>query len=269
MIQAYNLILEITRRCNMRCDHCMRGAVQRLDMSYGTMWNALKNIEHISTLTITGGEPSLRPQALRDLWNILLSRGIHVGSFYVVTNAKSTYKRLEFLEALDKLHQWCDEPDGCTLCVSQDQYHNSERLVNMKHYAGNYVSECGETYWVDREYFRPEQRTAPIEKVIDDGRAKELQLGSSKARIQEPWEVYRDSSGDLCIQDNEIYIAANGNVTSCCDMSYKRIDAECIGNVNEEPLEDIILRNCEWAGESDEEMQGESTPDNLELHLYK
>jgi len=245
MVYADNFILEITRRCNMACEHCMRGAVQRVDMSSQTIWNALKDINEIGTLTITGGEPSLKPEAIREIWNVLLSRGIQVQCFYVVTNAKSTYKRIEFLEALDKLYQWCDEPDACVLCVSQDQFHNSLRSPNMKYFHGNEVEDYGETYWMERGYFKPDQRTAPINKVISDGRAKELQWGSIEARHQEPWVVDRHPDGDLRVLEKEVYISANGNVTSCCDMSYKRIDEECIGNVNNEPLEDIILRNCE------------------------
>lgn len=265
MIYASDFVLEVTRRCNLRCAHCLRGAVQRVDMSPQTIWNALKNIDEIGILTITGGEPSLKPEIIREIWNVLLSRGIHVGSFYVVTNAKSTYKRIEFLEALDKLYQWCDEPEQCTLCVSQDQFHNNLRSPNMKYFAGNEVDDYGDKYWMDREYFRPNERTTYITNVIDDGRAKELQFGSVKAKLQKPWSVRRDND-DLHVFENEVYISANGKVTSCCDMSYKRIDEECIGNVNDEPLEDIILRNCEF-DDDDEDMTGEYTPEQEEINV--
>jgi MoaA/NifB/PqqE/SkfB family radical SAM enzyme len=75
-----NLVLEITRRCNMKCEHCMRGSAQRVDMSNQTLWNTLKDIDSINTLTITGGEPQLKPEAIIELWNILISRGINVDS---------------------------------------------------------------------------------------------------------------------------------------------------------------------------------------------
>ena len=41
---------------------------------------------------------------------------------------------------------------------------------------------------------------------------------------------------------NDMYIAANGNVVTCCDFSYKRIDREAIGNVLNEPLSQIVSR---------------------------
>lgn len=32
-LPLYNLMLEVTRKCNLKCKHCMRGAAQHLNMS--------------------------------------------------------------------------------------------------------------------------------------------------------------------------------------------------------------------------------------------
>jgi MoaA/NifB/PqqE/SkfB family radical SAM enzyme len=37
-----NMIFEVTRRCNMRCRHCLRGKAEDLSMSKQTIQNALK-----------------------------------------------------------------------------------------------------------------------------------------------------------------------------------------------------------------------------------
>jgi hypothetical protein len=117
----------------------------------------------------------------------------------------------------------------------------------MKHFEGCEMEDYGYKYWQDREYFHPQERKTNIIKVIDDGRAKESGYGNTKEKDQNLWEVC-EHDGDFEVLDNEVYVSANGNVTSCCDMSFKRIDEECIGNVNEDSLETIIRRHCEFDG---------------------
>ena len=56
-----NLIIEITRRCNMACAHCLRGDAQNIDIDPSYMLKLLRdnNIDYISMVTFTGGEPTL------------------------------------------------------------------------------------------------------------------------------------------------------------------------------------------------------------------
>jgi len=55
-----NLIIEITRKCNFTCDHCLRGEAQNKDIDHKVIDALLdNNIEYISNITFTGGEPSL------------------------------------------------------------------------------------------------------------------------------------------------------------------------------------------------------------------
>ena len=61
-----NLCIEITRRCNMRCTHCMRGDAESVDIPLKHISNLLRHVRHIHHFNITGGEPSLnvRPSAI-------------------------------------------------------------------------------------------------------------------------------------------------------------------------------------------------------------
>ncbi|MCS2761363.1 radical SAM protein [Bacteroides ovatus] len=54
-----NLCIEITRRCNMRCTHCMRGDAESVDIPLKHISNLLRHVRHIHHFNITGGEPSL------------------------------------------------------------------------------------------------------------------------------------------------------------------------------------------------------------------
>lgn len=52
------LAIEVTRRCNMKCEHCLRGDAQNLDISTAVLSGIAKHI-HPASVIFTGGEPSL------------------------------------------------------------------------------------------------------------------------------------------------------------------------------------------------------------------
>ena len=58
-INTQQLILEVTRRCNMACEHCMRGDAQDMDMDIGLIDKALSSVSDIGCMTFSGGEPTL------------------------------------------------------------------------------------------------------------------------------------------------------------------------------------------------------------------
>ena len=58
-MQVYSLILEVTRRCNMCCAHCLRGEAENIDMQKETIDKVLDLVDKIECVTFSGGEPSL------------------------------------------------------------------------------------------------------------------------------------------------------------------------------------------------------------------
>lgn len=236
-----DMVFEITRRCNMRCYHCLRGCSQKVDISHETICNALEEVSRIGCLTITGGEPSLKPEIIKDIYLGLLCRNISVDYFYIVTNAHSMRGRRAFLEVLDSLYGYCDEPDACSLVISQDQYHLSEHRPDMKLYDTEYYDEEKNEYYY-RPYIHTEARKSPILNVINEGHAKTYHIGKTDPIKQEPWDIETYDELHVMGENGQVvYISANGRVTSCCDMSYKRIDEESIGDVNTQSLKDIIM----------------------------
>ncbi len=244
-----DLTLEITRRCNMRCAHCMRGAPQRLDMTEEVIRCVFRQIDSIGTLSITGGEPSLKPELIHEIWQQMVWQKVSMGYFYVVTNGRSTYKRQAFLEALDKLEGWSDEKELCCMVVSQDQFHKWDHEPSFR-YFHEALDDYGE--WFSRDYIKLGERKDPIINVIAEGRGVTMGTGNSDIRQQEPWKV-TEYNGEMSVDEESIAISANGNVTSSCDMSFARIDKEHKGNILETPLRDIIEGFCER--EKDEQLE--------------
>jgi hypothetical protein len=240
MLQISNLVLEVTRKCQLQCSHCLRGDAQRVTMSNAVLFKTFGSINHVCTLTLTGGEPSLVPEVFEELWNCCVWQKVSIGAFYIVTNGMNHSRYRRFLTAVERLYRWCDEPGSCSLTVSRDQYHPFE----MRKHASKFEvrDEYGNHWGEYPEYVHLDDRHHRIERVLNEGRAAETQVGNEyDVEHQTPWEL--DGEGDYVI-DPLVYVAANGNVVSCCNMSFDRIDAESKGNVLETPLSQIIESYC-------------------------
>ena len=95
---ACNVVIEVTRRCNMCCAHCLRGDAEAVDIQeryIDAFLDSFANAGYISSLTFTGGEISLNIPAIRYTLNAVRERNISVGSFYMVTNGKAVDKMVE------------------------------------------------------------------------------------------------------------------------------------------------------------------------------
>lgn len=68
---ANSVFIEVTRRCNMCCAHCLRGDAESIDIQEKYIDAFLDSFEkgaYISSLTFTGGEISLNIPAIRYLF---------------------------------------------------------------------------------------------------------------------------------------------------------------------------------------------------------
>ena len=109
---AKDLCIEITRRCNMSCAHCMRGDAQSTDIEHRYIKDLLKHFRHIQHFNITGGEPSLNVKAMRYILKQLKRYDIHVYEFYIVTNGSPSSISKEFIKICSELYEYQEEKDN-------------------------------------------------------------------------------------------------------------------------------------------------------------
>lgn len=76
------LTVEITRKCNMACAHCLRGDAENVDLTNMDIDGVLDQAEAIGRLIITGGEPLLNLRAMQHLTNGIARRGIRLGDSF-------------------------------------------------------------------------------------------------------------------------------------------------------------------------------------------
>lgn len=220
-----NLILEVTRRCNMSCAHCLRGPAQNVDMSKETVDRVLDACEHgIGTVTFTGGEPSLNVPIIRYFRQQIKKRKIGLGSFFIVTNGKIS--SLPLVKELVELYAYCDEREMCGFEMSKDQFHEEVKTP---------------TLYNALKFFNDTNRgKLDLDEVICEGRGEEVGTGMRLAQT-DTLDFEITLGEELYVQiNNDLQVSANGNVVMACDFSFDRIDEESIGNVHKTPLKKII-----------------------------
>ena len=230
------LVIEITRRCNATCDHCLRGDAQNKDISDKTIEKLFESISGIGMITFTGGEPSLAVDRMRKILRECRRTGIPINSFYVVTNGKKpSVPLVHFLIDLHayilEMNEYPDEDMSC-LCISKDQYHEWD--------IGD-IEEANQLYR-SLSFYNSEARKHQIsdQALIDEGRANEKGLGGRILYI-EPLSVELDADGNPERVDSTVYINAKGDVVPSCDMSYASQDESKIGNIHKQTLAEILL----------------------------
>lgn len=230
-----NLIIEITRRCNFSCAHCLRGDAEKRDIDFKIIDALLNNdIDYIGTITFTGGEPSLNVPAINYFIDQCKERGVDVGGFYIATNGGKTSGSMEFLQAVIKLYCYCSDNEISCVEISNSDYHINDQDEDAKKRL-KCLSFVRERDHLDYRY------------LIHEGRAKELNEMNGTAedarKITPSKELKIDEDNRLL--SDEVYINCKGDVVLACDLSYRRQDKNKIGNVLTDKLKDLAVLSTE------------------------
>ena len=113
LITFKRLILELTRQCNMRCAHCMRGEPEDKTIGASTLERLFRDVRHIEHLGLTGGEPALVPEQIAWIVHLAKRWGCTIGHFFCATNGKAYSPA--FAQALEKLYRYCLQKDRLSL----------------------------------------------------------------------------------------------------------------------------------------------------------
>lgn len=219
-IEYSNLVLEVTRRCNMNCEHCMRGEQQNKDISNETIEALLQNTESISDITFTGGEVSLNTDAIKYTLELCKKYDIPVYGFYIVTNGKEISD--EFLCACLEWYAYVIECSGeneiCGLALSKDMFHEDISIENENKLKG--FSFFKEDKFTDFDTI----------SLINLGKARNLSGFIKREKRYYNPDIYKYNDNWYSICDT-IAITVNGDILSDCDYEYNSTNNIKIGSV--------------------------------------
>ena len=227
--------IELTRRCNEKCEHCLRGNAIDSDLSKEVIDALFDNndIRLIENLYLSGGEPTMNSKAFSYLVDKIIEKKVVVGTYRVIING--TYYEEEFGNAIRKLHEYIDRVGWNRECnvmyansfgrigISQDQYHKKAKKEVL-----DKLSELpSKIVILDDKY--NSKRLLPYGRALDNDLSSNIPDISKLTNIDGTYII--NKYGREGIQINKQYICSNGNV--CLDPNYpfEVLDEYSIGNV--------------------------------------
>ncbi len=221
-----SLCVEITRKCNFTCGHCLRGEAQNVNLDINLLRKFLheNKIQSISELTITGGEPLLVPDLIDQMIQEMRWLRIEVQNFHMTTNGSKFTP--DTLNTIGKLFNFCTDNSVSGVDVSNSIWHSADKnyvpffsgedlqyeILDHKDFEEYGHGHMGQ---VDFERINKRTKLTSSSKIIREGRAKDW--GTNQ--IEEISEIDEDD------EDNSrylIYLNANGEVIEdYCDASFE------------------------------------------------
>jgi len=232
--------IELTRRCNEKCEHCLRGDAIDSDLSNEVIDALFDNndIRLIENLYLSGGEPTMNSKAFSYLVDKIIEKKVVVGTYRVIING--TYYDPEFGLAIKKLHEYIDRVGWNKLYnvkyansfgrigISQDQYHKKAKKEVL-----DKLSELPSSIVILDNLYNSK-------RLLPYGRALDNDLSSNQPDISKLTNIdgtfIINKYGREGVQIIKQYICSNGNV--CLDPNYpfEVLDEYKIGNVLESPI---------------------------------
>ena len=213
-----DLAIEVTRRCNMECEHCMRGDIQPIDMNPAYLTEFLSHIDYILDVTLTGGEPSIATDVINEALGSFKTTKTPLGNFYVVTNGKVVPD--SFLLAMMQWWLYCDENEISAVALSKDKFHEQVPKENIKKLSS-------------LSFFNEQDKATDWDKIplLAVGRAKHMPNTRPVSKYDGNIE-YEEYDDEVMI-NNTITLTATGDILTVCDYAYDDYDKYKIANINE------------------------------------
>lgn len=213
---------ELSRRCNMRCCHCLRGEAEDVDMSGRVLDAAFERLSgyDVDQIYIGGGEPTV---TVKNMCNFAVKMRAHLTgntTLFFVTNGKTMPER--FIDAVSLIGSRFDVVG----MMSHDEWHDrlnykgvAKRFHKLFDRSGISVKLREEDIDAADVACEAYNHKLGIERLLAMGRGYTV-LGAHHAVSigKYYFEAYGDSS-DVEVGEN-FYVDAYGTVWPSCDLSY-------------------------------------------------
>ena len=246
-----DLAIETTRRCNLKCDHCMRWVSQNIDLTPEIVDYILENdeIKRINFICFSGGEPTLNPNIIIYTINKIITDNLDVCEIAMVTNGQ-IFNR-ELVETFNKFNEYRNKRLKESLKIRPSRLDDSllKKLIkiNMNNHA--------------RITFSTDKFHKPVNLEVKSNYhkySKGLEITNYEVQDENIYKTgfatfggdfeyeldrcsYYEADSDFVILDN-IYITATGYITSEGMGQYIDMDKTNIGHISNTSLMEVLAK---------------------------
>lgn len=249
-----SLVFEITRKCNLKCEHCMCGEPEDITMSKEIINKTIGQIDRVKKIFLTGGEPMLEPDTVDYLVKNIIEKNIKLLAFNCVSNGTILNENgIKFINSLNEIATYinkCYRKDWeedhnhhiVNLTISTDEFHhnNPDKAIKFyKKYANNLIH-------IIREDEDENINNRPT-IIKNSGRAEINNIGIGCTHFIN--NMYHKECCGSChrieFEQNQmvkcpILICANGNTRILEDISFEYRDKYNMGNILNKSLIEMI-----------------------------
>ena len=259
----YCLSVEMTRRCNMKCDFCARGDAQNVTITKKIIDKTLEEMEgvYINGLRLSGGEPFLAENEIEYLIEEIIRRKIHINHIELFTNgtirspqiATSIKKAVGYINSIQS-----EDIDTLNWLLENTHYHydgiegKKVRIVISTRGHKTKKETIDDTINYYEEMFEHSEEIAVLnqsdavnvkekglvisgnaEKNFDKLFGKTIPFGSRI--IDNNYYFYDEMLKDGVVSgyfiEKTLTVSANGNVFPGATLSYDQVDKEFLFNI--------------------------------------
>ena len=221
-------IVELTRRCNLACAHCIRGEPENVDLSFNDIDEFLEQTNSIYELIPTGGEPTLALPQLEYLLEGIKKRGILLYTLQITINGY--IKSPELIQIIKNYNDYAEttwkiaelrnlglkRPElPINVYVSADPYHVGYDLTDSYYW---YKVQLYKIAKVDRQY----NGNIPTAK----GRAKNLAEAITSRKMYQKFlgmnrkiDLSYDVASSHCPRKSEFKYICPGQLFVACPVA--------------------------------------------------
>lgn len=217
-----SLAIETTRKCNMTCEHCMRGDPQNKNLMPTAVDFLFERLDRVYDITPTGGEPTMNPDALIHIRKAITKHNVSVGGVYVVTNGLEVTD-VFIKNFMDLLLATDMDEDSCGIAISQDMFHDNISYENRRKLSlfGCFRPDDKKTDWT---------RVPPM--AIGRAASENCPVETRAPYKSDPfYSVEIDEDGNVTIDDTTLALTVDGDLLAGCDYAYADTDAIKLCNV--------------------------------------
>lgn len=243
------LSVEITRKCNKKCVHCMQGEAQNLSISKEIIDKLFKDIDDCKTIYFGGGEVLLEIDLIDYFVDKLVNSKWNTTDIQLTTNGTILDNRI-----VDIYDKFCKSGEErlAILRISDDVFHDKGEIKNAFAYYKPLIDEQNRHYDAKKRmvcwFASKDRESSDLPVIIYSGRGKDF-VDNNRSLFTpfgaKPVIYPYLYNHRIKIENDTICctlgLSANGNIVFFEHSSYEIDDKISMGNILENSLRDILL----------------------------